>query len=194
MPSDLEQLILSYIEECDCEMGVALHHIESGEKTLINADKLYPLASVVKVPILVEAFHQIADNRLRLDDRWTVTKDLGTIGSGLLPSFDNGLTPTVRDLLTLMIIISDNTATDMLFERLGVENVNRRMKTLGLTNIHVPHNLKELFIDMVPNIDAGEPLPSQPIQPNTVSARTAGHTAMRPTTAPPRVIWRACSK
>ncbi len=152
MTTDLEQLIQSYIAESGAEMGVAIHHLESGERTLINADELYPLASVVKVPILVEAFHQIADNRLRLDDRWTVTKDLGTIGSGLLPSFDNGLTPTVRDLLTLMIIISDNTATDMLFERLGVANVNNRMKTLGLTNIHVPHNLKELFIDMVPDI------------------------------------------
>lgn len=154
MLKDLETKIQSYIAESDSEMGVAVHHIESDQQIMINADRLYPLASVIKVPILVEAFHQIAESKLRLDDRWTVTKDLGTVGSGLLPVFDNGLTPTVRDLLTLMIIISDNTATDMMFDRLGVQNVNSRMKKLGLSDIHVPHNLKELFIDMVPGLES----------------------------------------
>ena len=95
MLKDLETKIQSYIAESDSEMGVAVHHIESDQQIMINADRLYPLASVVKVPILVEAFHQMAEGKLRLDDRWTVTKDLGTVGSGLLP------VPIERPYITL---------------------------------------------------------------------------------------------
>ena len=63
--------------ESGAHMGVAIHHIETGQEVMLNADELFALASVVKVPVLVEAFRQIEENRLRLTDRWTLVQEVG---------------------------------------------------------------------------------------------------------------------
>ncbi len=111
---------LAQIErESGCELGIFVHNLQTGEETALNADALYPMASTFKVPILVTAFQQIAAGRLRLDDRRNLLDAAKAPGSGLLPHFEAGLTPSLQDLLTLMIIISDNTATDMVMALVG---------------------------------------------------------------------------
>lgn len=156
MNTDLEGRLAEITEAVDATFGIALRHIESGEEVMANADDLFVLASVVKVPVLVEAFAQLRDNRLHLEDRWTHSHAAKNLGSGILVELDDGLALTVRDLLTLMTVISDNTATDMLMERLGVDNINKRMQGLGLEHIHVSRMLREIFVDMLPSADAGQ--------------------------------------
>ncbi len=151
--ADLQTRVEEIVSRVDANFGVSILHIESGQTLNISADVPVPLASVVKIPVLVEAFHQLREWRFQLDDRWTLEHSHKALGSGILTQFDDGLTPTVRDLLTLMIIISDNTATDILIERLGVQAIDDFMHQLGLSQTHVAHTLNEIFADMLPTPD-----------------------------------------
>lgn len=152
----LQAQIQSAIDASGAEMGVSLLHIESGAAINIGADEAYPMCSVLKIPVLCEAFRQLAQGRFTLDDRWELTYPEKNIGSGILTYLQDGLQPTVRDLLTLMIIISDNTATDMVMRRLGVENIDRFMKELGVTNIHMAMDIRGIFDDMM-GAEAADP-------------------------------------
>jgi beta-lactamase class A len=147
------------IDEAGIEAGLAVWHLESGERTNINADALFPMASVFKIPILATAARQLADGRLSLDTRILLKDEDKSTGSGILPFFDAGLTPTVRDLLTLMIIISDNTATDITVGLLGGSSVvEETMRTLGIDDIYFKMNCKELLKSLFPPEVAALPL------------------------------------
>ena len=154
--TSLSNKIETMAAESGIELGVAIRHIESGEEAMHNADSLFVLASAVKVPVLVEAFHQVEAGGLRLDERLFLRQESKVLGSGLLTFMEDGLCPTVKDLLTLMIIISDNTATDILLERLGIQNVDETMHRLGLSNIHVAYTIHGLFEDMLPSADPAQ--------------------------------------
>jgi beta-lactamase class A len=154
--TSLERRFVEITQPLDATFGIALRHIERGEEVMVNADDLFVLASVVKVPILVEAFAQLRTDRLRLEDRWSLGHATKALGSGILADLDDGVFLTVRDLLTLMIVVSDNTATDLLLDRLGIQNVDERMHSLGLKQIHVSHTLREIFADMLPSADASQ--------------------------------------
>jgi beta-lactamase class A len=150
--------IHNIIEASGAEMGVFAHHIESGEEIDIDGDRPFPLCSVFKVPVLVEAFRQIGAGRFELDDRFELTVEEKNLPSGVLTFCEDGLRPTLRDLLTLMIIISDNTATDMVMHRLGVETTTRTMHDLGLTEIHVPLTVRKIFESLLPSADPTQDL------------------------------------
>lgn len=149
----LESDIRNITANSGAEMAVSALHLESGQRFDVDAERVYPLCSVLKIPVLVEAFRQIEEGIFTLDDRWQLTTAEKNLPSGILVFFDDGLSPTVRDLLTLMIIISDNTATDMVMHRLGEGSVTRTMHDLGLTDIHVPLTIRELFDDLLPSSD-----------------------------------------
>ena len=149
----LESEIRSITENSGAEMAVSALHLESGQRADVDADRIYPLCSVLKIPVLAEAFRQIEAGRFALHDRWELTTAEKNLPSGILVFFDDGLAPTVKDLLTLMIIISDNTATDMVMHRLGEGSVTAAMHSLGLTDIHVPLTIRELFDDLLPSSD-----------------------------------------
>lgn len=146
--SSLESAIHQAIEASGAEMGVSLLHIESGTAININADTGFPMASVLKIPVLCAAFEAMAAGAFTLDDRWELTYPLKNIGSGILTYLQDGLQPTVRDLLTLMIIISDNTATDMVMRKVGVPQIDGLMKAWGLPNIHLAFDIRGIFDDM----------------------------------------------
>ena len=149
----LESDISRIIENSGAEMALSALHLESGQRIDVDAGRVFPLCSVLKIPVLVEAFRQIEEGLFTLDDRWQLTTAEKNLPSGILVFFDDGLVPTVRDLLTLMIIISDNTATDMVMNRLGAGSVTRTMHSLGLTDIHVPMTIRQIFDDLLPSAD-----------------------------------------
>jgi beta-lactamase class A len=151
----IESDIRSIISSADAEFGISVEHLESGEELHINADTLFLMCSVLKIPVLAETFHQVEQGNFGLDDRWEVTLAEKNLPSGILVFFEDGLRPTVRDLLTLMIIISDNTATDMILNRIGTRTVTELMHSLGLTNIHVPLTIRDIFNDILG--DAADP-------------------------------------
>jgi beta-lactamase class A len=108
-------------------MGVFAKELTTGEAIAIDADRRFPTASVIKVAVMVEAFHQVAEGRLTLDQEVALPEDAKVGGSGVLQRMHPGLRPTVRDLLDLMMTLSDNTATNLLVALVGTERVDARL-------------------------------------------------------------------
>lgn len=127
------------------EAGLAALHVERDERAVCGGDRQFASCSVFKVPVLVEAFRQAAAGEFSLLNRWQLSEDDKTVGSGVLQLLDAHLAPTVHDLLTLMIVISDNTAADILVRRLGAERITATMRELGLRNTWVSATCRRLF-------------------------------------------------
>jgi beta-lactamase class A len=115
-------------------MGVAAKDLTRGTTVFVNADTPFPTASVIKVGVMVEAFHQVAEGRLRKDDAITLEDASKVNGSGVLQRLHDGLVLTVADLLDLMMTVSDNTATNLLIARVGTASVDRRLASYGLAH------------------------------------------------------------
>ena len=112
--------------------GVAARHMETDRRILINEDEVFPAASVIKVPILVELFCRRDEGRLSLDETVELRDECKVDGSGILKELHPGLELNLRNLASLMIVISDNTATNMMLDWLGMDSVNERMGHFGL--------------------------------------------------------------
>ena len=112
--------------------GLAARNLVTGEEIVINADLRFPTASVIKTAVMVEAYHQAARGTLSLDTTITLREEDKVGGSGVLNGFSDGVALPVRDLIHLMIVVSDNTATNLLVNRLGTRNVDERLVALGL--------------------------------------------------------------
>src|SRR5215813_8601932 len=134
-------------------IGVAARDITTGEEVSVNGDRIFPMASVYKVPIMVEVFRQIEAKKFSLDDRIELGDEHRTLGSGALTLLSNGLKPTVKDLITLMIVLSDNEATDILLKKVGAENVTAAMRSMGLNNTRVDRATFELIRDYLGFMD-----------------------------------------
>jgi beta-lactamase class A len=117
-----------------------------------------PTASVFKLPLLVEVFRQVATGSLDLDDRVTLGSEDVVMGSGILRDFGPGLQPTLRDLATMMVIVSDNSATNLLLDRVGgPRQVNATMRDLGLPSIVVHRRI--VFAEITTNDSLAEAAP-----------------------------------
>ncbi len=115
--------------------SIYIRNIDTEEEIAFDPDRQMDTMSVIKIPLMAEVFYQVKEGRLKLADRYTVTREDSRPGTGVLRSLDPGTVVTVKDLVTLMIIVSDNTATDLLFRMTGgIEAVNQRMSGLGLKN------------------------------------------------------------
>lgn len=118
------------------QLGFAAKNLATGETIERNGTVSLPTASVIKVPLLAEVFRQASAGTIDLEQRLTMQASDIVGGSGVLKEFAPGLTPTVHDLAMMMIIVSDNTATNMLTDLVGgVERVNALMQELGLTSV-----------------------------------------------------------
>jgi beta-lactamase class A len=141
----LQEAVEAHIREADCEMGVFIRHLPSGETVSVNPDALYLMASVFKIPILLEALAQVDEGECRLDERIELRADDQLPTSMILGNLQPGLRPTLRDLMTAMITVSDNTATDMVVRRVGIERVGQRLSAWGLTSTSLLMSVKGLF-------------------------------------------------
>ena len=107
--------------------GVAAKHLGTGEEIRVNADAVTATASTIKVPILIELFRQVEAGEVCLEDRLAVTEATRARGSGVLRELSPDIELTVRDHATLMIVVSDNTSTNVLIDVVGLERVNSRI-------------------------------------------------------------------
>ena len=133
----LESRVRTIRDRVDGRMAVYVEHLGTGERVAIDADTEYETFSVIKVPIMATVLEQVRQGTLKLDQRVPMRADQRRIPSGVLYALDPGLQPTVRDLLTLMTIISDNQATDALADLVGRENVTKHMAALGLAHTRI---------------------------------------------------------
>jgi beta-lactamase class A len=148
-PSTLKTQIELAIPRARGDVGVVIEHLESGTEILINADRRYPMASAFKLPILVELYYQKAAGKLSLDDRIEVLPNDLHVGSGVMTAlFDPpGVQLSIRNLVNMMMRVSDNSAADILLNRVGAVNVTARMKALGLDSIRVDRTTQEMILD-----------------------------------------------
>jgi len=108
------------------------HDLSSGKTVAIHPDTPVPTASVIKLTVLFEALKQIQEGKAHFDDKLPLTKENQVEGSGVLMFFDVPQTLTLKDVLTMMVIVSDNTATNLAIDHLGLKNVDDRIQWLGL--------------------------------------------------------------
>jgi beta-lactamase class A len=126
--------------------GIYIKSLETGEEIAIGADRQMDTMSVIKIPLMVEVFSQVKAGRFALTDKYTLTREDVLQGTGVLRSLDPGAVLTVEDLITLMNIVSDNTATDVLYRMVGgPDAVNQRMEALGLKNTRAPAPARAWF-------------------------------------------------
>ncbi len=118
--------------EFDGEIGVYAKNLISGEEIAVNADTRFPTASTIKTAVMLEAHHQAAEGKLRLDETLTLTEAVKVGGSGVLNGLSPGLHLKISDLIHVMIVVSDNTATNMLVARLGTKQIDDRLVAYGL--------------------------------------------------------------
>ena len=135
-PARLQANIERITRSVNAKWGIYIKCVETNEEIAINADETMDTMSVIKIPLMAEVFRQIEAGKFALSDRVTLKESDKRPGTGVIRSLDAGASLTIKDLITLMIIVSDNSATDMLFEKVGgVEPVNKLMQSYGLTTI-----------------------------------------------------------
>jgi beta-lactamase class A len=119
------------------DMAVYMTNLKTGEEIALDADSIYETFSVIKISIMAEVLRQAEAGKFSLDDRITLKPEDERLPSGVLYTMQPGLNPTIRDLVTLMIIISDNAATDLLADKVGRANITGYMRELGLNDTSI---------------------------------------------------------
>jgi beta-lactamase class A len=112
-------------------------NLDTGETYAVGADERVRTASTIKIAVMVEAFARVAEGKAKWTDELVLTKAARYAGSGVLPELADGLRLTLRDAVNLMMVISDNTATNLVLDYLSTDAVNARMESLGFKQIRI---------------------------------------------------------
>ena len=137
-PPSLDTRINAIIAGHNGKVAVACLHLATREKFALNADNIMPTASLIKLPIMAEVYFQAHEGKVKLDEMLTLSKDEMVQGSGILTEhFSPGAQFSLRDAVRLMIVYSDNTATNMVLDKIGIKAVNERMAGLGLKETRI---------------------------------------------------------
>ena len=135
--ADLQKELNSLAAQHQGKVAFYAKDLKTGATVAIDPDVPVATASVIKLPIMVEAFYQVKAGKHRLDERLKLTKENQVPGSGVLTLLQPGLEPTLQDAITLMITQSDNTATNMVIDAIGIPPVNDRIAAMGLKNTYL---------------------------------------------------------
>jgi beta-lactamase class A len=128
----MQTKLQAIVDGVDGAFGLVVEDLAGEHRFEINADRQFTQASCIKTPILLEVLKQAHEGKLSLADRHWVDESNKTAGSGILCELgDHTVELSVEDLCVLMIVLSDNTATNMLIDQIGMENVTATMASLG---------------------------------------------------------------
>jgi len=141
----LESQIQEIDQHLDGVMGIAIEDLTTGDHFFLHESEVFAQASSIKITVLANLYLQAQQGKLKLNDLYTVQQ------SDLVPDSDimNGLTPgvtrvTLRDLATMMVAVSDNSATNVLIDKVGMQNVNALLDSLGLTHTRLRRKMMDL--------------------------------------------------
>lgn len=138
----LEAKVKEIIDQCEGRMSV---RIEVDDHIIdFTSGKRYQAASLIKIPILIEAFRQVESKKIDLDQIVAIPSSEKVGGSGVIFALSENAKLSIGDLMTLMIIVSDNTATNVLIDILGLETIQACTKTLGLTSTEINRKLMDM--------------------------------------------------
>ncbi len=141
----LESAIHDVDRNLDGVTGIAIEDLKTGDHFFLRENEVFAQASSIKIAVLAELYRQAQQGKLKLTDLYTVQ------AGDLVPDSDimGGLTPgitrvTLRDLATMMVAVSDNSATNVLIDRVGMDNVNAMLDTLGLSHTRLRRKMMDL--------------------------------------------------
>ena len=141
------EAIRDYTEPFAEKIGLVVHDVRTGAVFSRNPDRVFPSASVIKLAILWEFYRRVAEGSLNPEEPYVLHDDVkeGTTpyDTGILRDFHDGLVLTLQDIVTMMIVISDDTATNILIDRFGKEAINESMSRIGLTHTRVQRRMME---------------------------------------------------
>jgi len=147
--------ILAKVEKSGTDVGIAFRTLDGKDEWYSRADESFHAASTMKVPVLIELFHQVKDGKLKLSDSLVVRNEFRSIVDGSPYKLDasddsetdlykaEGQTRTVSQLAELMITVSSNLATNLLIEKLGVENIRATVQSLGADGVNVLRGVED---------------------------------------------------
>jgi beta-lactamase class A len=141
----LEQTVRARLDSLEAHGTFYARQLASGKEVAIRADEPMNTASVIKIPVMVLAFRDAEAGRLNLDERYIIRQEDVRRGTGLLQGFAPGLNPTLRDVITQMIVTSDNTATDIMIAKVGLARVNQFLDSLGYRETRLRMTVADVF-------------------------------------------------
>jgi len=133
----LDERVKAEITPFKGKVSLFAKNLDTGETYGLNADDRVRTASTIKIAVMVEAFARVAEDKAKWTDELVLTKEKKVSGSGVLQELSDGLHLTLRDGVNLMMLVSDNTATNLVLDVLTTDAVNARMETLGFKQIKI---------------------------------------------------------
>jgi hypothetical protein len=150
---NLQKTVSSRLQSMNAQTSLYAEDLATGREVSVRADVAMNTVSVIKLAIMVLAYRDADSHRLNLDERYQIRPQDLRGGTGVLQTFAAGLSPTYRDLVTQMIVTSDNTATDILITKLGLERVNRLLDSLGYRETRLRTTVAQLFQGVWERVD-----------------------------------------
>ena len=135
---DLASRLESLAKTHKGKVAIAVKHLGTGESYYLNADEPMPSASLIKLPVMIEVYQQVAEGKIKLSDLVTLRQEDKVQGSGVLTDhFSPGVTFPLHDAVHLMIAVSDNTATNLVLDKIGIGATALRMEAWGFPNTKI---------------------------------------------------------
>jgi beta-lactamase class A len=130
--SSLDKRVRTEVAQFKGKVSLFAKNLDTGAVYALGGDDQVPTASTIKLAVMIEAFSRVSEGKAKWTDELVLTKEKKVGGAGILPEFTEGLRLTLRDGVTLMMVLSDNTATNLVIDVLTADAVNARMESLGL--------------------------------------------------------------
>src|SRR5258708_17747999 len=141
----LQEELRATDRQLDGVLGLAVKDLTSGEEFFIHPDEVMPQASSIKIAVLADLYLQAQQGKLKLTDEYVVRKEDLVDGSDIMLGLTPGVTRlTLRDLATMMLAVSDNSATNVLIDRVGFDNVNAMLAGVGLHTTRLRRKMMDL--------------------------------------------------
>jgi beta-lactamase class A len=137
VPAWLDRRVRAEVAAFNGNVYLYAKNLDTGAEYSLNADEPVRTASTIKVAVMLEAFARVAEGRAKWSDELVLGKSARYAGSGVLQDLTDGLRLPLRDAVTLMMTVSDNTATNMVLDYLTTDAVNERMESLGLKQTRI---------------------------------------------------------
>lgn len=139
----LKDKLKDYIDAQKGNVAVSIKDLRSGSEININADMKFPSASIIKIAIMSELFNKINEGIYNLNDEIEIKEEMLTGGDGILKELNYGHKFTLKEICTLMIIVSDNMATNILIDLLGMDSINLCATKLGMKNTSLQRKMMD---------------------------------------------------
>lgn len=140
---DLKDQLSKMLKNINGNVSVVFKEINTGDTISINPDRVYPSASTIKLVIMSEVFRLVKEGLLHPDQPIMLRDDMRVGGDGILKELNAGHQFTLKEIVTLMIILSDNMATNMLIDMVGMDKVNAMARQLGLKDTKLQRKMMD---------------------------------------------------